>query len=323
LPAIRPSVNENSALSGQRRKEEVTSRIVEKYGLEGGANDMKLLTFQTEKGLKTGVKTERGVLEIPDSVEAIVERGEAALRELADRVDRALRDGAEFLPEEELTLGPCVPHPEKILCIGLNYRKHAEESNMPIPEYPILFNKFRNALVGSGEPVPIPREARQVDYEAELAIVIGRTARNVRKEEAMDCIFGYCAANDLSARDLQFRTHQWLLGKSCDGFCPLGPYLVTRDEVEDPHALGIRSFVNGKLRQNSSTADMIFRCDELVSYISRYMTLRPGDVILTGTPEGVIMGYPEDRRVWLRDGDEVAVEIDGLGRLTNRLVQGD
>ena len=284
---------------------------------------MKLLTFQTEKGLKTGVKTERGVLEIPDSVEAIVERGEAALRELADRVDRALRDGAEFLPEEALTLGPCVPHPEKILCIGLNYRKHAEESNMPIPEYPILFNKFRNALVGSGEPVPIPREARQVDYEAELAIVIGRTARNVRKEEAMDCIFGYCAANDLSARDLQFRTHQWLLGKSCDGFCPLGPYLVTRDEMEDPHALGIRSFVNGKLRQNSSTADMIFRCDELVSYISRYMTLRPGDVILTGTPEGVIMGYPEDRRVWLRDGDEVAVEIDGLGRLTNRLVQGD
>ncbi|MBO2533347.1 MAG: FAA hydrolase family protein [Thermoactinomycetaceae bacterium] len=284
---------------------------------------MKLLTFRTEKGLKTGVKTDRGVLEIPDAMETIVERGETALRELADRVDRALRDGAEFLPEEELTLGPCVPHPEKILCIGLNYRKHAEESNMPIPEYPILFNKFRNALVGSGEPVPIPREARQVDYEAELAIVIGRTARNVRKEEAMDCIFGYCAANDLSARDLQFRTHQWLLGKSCDGFCPLGPYLVTRDEVEDPHALGIRSFVNGKLRQNSSTADMIFRCDELVSYISRYMTLRPGDVILTGTPEGVIMGYPEDRRVWLRDGDEVAVEIDGLGRLTNRLVQGD
>lgn len=283
---------------------------------------MKLLTFQTEKGLKTGVKTERGVLEIPDSVEAIVERGEAALRELADRVDRALRDGAEFLPEEELTLGPCVPHPEKILCIGLNYRKHAEESNMPIPEYPILFNKFRNALVGSGEPVPIPREARQVDYEAELAIVIGRTARNVRKEEAMDCIFGYCAANDLSARDLQFRTHQWLLGKSCDGFCPLGPYLVTRDEVEDPHALGIRSFVNGKLRQNSSTADMIFRCDELVSYISRYMTLRPGDVILTGTPEGVIMGYPEDQRAWLKDGDEVTVEIDRLGRLTNRMVQG-
>jgi len=281
------------------------------------------LTFRTEKGLKTGVKTDRGVLEIPDAMETIVERGETALRELADRVDRALRDGAEFLPEEELTLGPCVPHPEKILCIGLNYRKHAEESNMPIPEYPILFNKFRNALVGSGEPVPIPREARQVDYEAELAIVIGRTARNVRKEEAMDCIFGYCAANDLSARDLQFRTHQWLLGKSCDGFCPLGPYLVTRDEVEDPHALGIRSFVNGKLRQNSSTADMIFRCDELVSYISRYMTLRPGDVILTGTPEGVIMGYPEDRRVWLRDGDEVAVEIDGLGRLTNRLVQGD
>ncbi len=282
---------------------------------------MKLLTFRTEKGWKTGVKTDRGVLEIPDSIESIAERGETALRELAADVDRALRDGTQLLPEKELTLGPCVPRPEKILCIGLNYRKHAEESNMPIPEYPILFNKFHNALAGSGEPVPIPREARQVDYEAELAIVIGRTARHVKREEAMDYIFGYCAANDLSARDLQFRTNQWLLGKCCDGFCPLGPYLVTRDEVEDPHALGIRSYVNGELRQNSTTGDMIFRCDELVSYISRYMTLRPGDVILTGTPEGVIMGYPEEKRVWLGDGDEVTVEIDGLGRLTNRLVR--
>ncbi|MEW9033173.1 MAG: fumarylacetoacetate hydrolase family protein, partial [Planifilum fimeticola] len=197
---------------------------------------MKLLTFRTEKGWKTGVKTDRGVLEIPDSIESIAERGETALRELAADVDRALRDGTQLLPEKELTLGPCVPRPEKILCIGLNYRKHAEESNMPIPEYPILFNKFHNALAGSGEPVPIPREARQVDYEAELAIVIGRTARHVKREEAMDYIFGYCAANDLSARDLQFRTNQWLLGKCCDGFCPLGPYLVTRDEVEDPHA---------------------------------------------------------------------------------------
>lgn len=283
---------------------------------------VKLLAFRSERGWKTGVKTDRGILELSEPVESIVAGGDAAFREVAAAVERALREGSELLSEGELTLGPCVPRPEKILCIGLNYRKHAEESNMPIPEYPILFNKFHNALAGSGEPVPIPREARQVDYEAELAIVVGRTARDVKREEAMDYIFGYCAANDLSARDLQFRTNQWLLGKCCDGFCPLGPYLVTRDEVEDPHSLGIRSYVNGELRQNSSTADMIFRCDELVSYISRFMTLRPGDVILTGTPEGVIMGYPEDQRAWLKDGDEVTVEIDRLGRLTNRMVQG-
>lgn len=282
---------------------------------------MKLLTFQSDRGWKTGVKTDRGVLEIPDSIEVIMERGETALKELAVDVDRALRDGVELLPEEELTLGPCVPRPEKIICIGLNYRSHAEESRMSVPEYPILFNKFPNALAGSGEPIPIPREVRQMDYEAELAVVIGRTARYVKKEEAVDYIFGFCAANDLSARDLQFRTNQWLLGKCCDGFCPLGPYLVTKDEVEDPHSLGIRSYVNGELRQDSNTAHMIFHCEDLVSYISRYMTLRPGDVILTGTPEGVILGYPEDERVWLREGDVVTVEIDGLGRLTNRLIK--
>src|SRR5690606_1723583 len=135
----------------------------------------------------------------------------------------------------------------------------------------------------------LPFNARQVDYEAELGIVIGKTAKRVTKEEAYEYVFGYCAANDLSARDLQFRTNQWLLGKCCDGFCPVGPYLVTADEVGNPNALGIRTYVNGEIRQNSNTADMIFHCDELVSYISQHMTLYPGDLILTGTPEGVIL----------------------------------
>lgn len=194
---------------------------------------------------------------------------------------------------------PCLQNPGKIICVGTNYRRHAREVGLPIPEYPLLFSKFNSSLSAHGQAVAIPYGALQVDYEAELAFVIGKTARHVAREDALHHVFGYCNANDLSARDWQMRTGQWLLGKTCDGFCPLGPYLVTADEIADPNALGIRTFVNDELRQNSNTQDMIFHCDELISYISRHMTLSPGDVVLTGTPEGVILGYPEERRVWL------------------------
>lgn len=284
---------------------------------------MKLLTFRTQEGVKTGVKTEKGILPVAYSVDEVLAGGEETLRKLADFVNSADAGGTEgqFLTEETLDLGPCVPNPSKIICVGLNYRKHAEESNMPIPEYPILFNKFNNTLCGHGDVVPLPHTSKQVDYEAELVIVIGKTTKRVAKEEALNYVFGYCAANDLSARDLQFRTNQWLLGKSCDGFSPLGPYLVTADEVGNPNDLGIRAYLNGEIRQDSNTADMIFHCDEIVSYISQHMTLEPGDVILTGTPSGVIMGYPKEQQVWLKDGDEVTIEIDKLGRLTNRMQQ--
>ncbi|BCJ85649.1 fumarylacetoacetate hydrolase family protein [Effusibacillus dendaii] len=282
---------------------------------------MKLLTFRSGKELKTGVKTDKGVLPVPYSVDELL-ASEDARGKLTDFVNSKISGGADnlFLDEETLDLAPCVPNPGKIICVGLNYRKHAEESNMPIPEYPILFNKFNNSVSGHGDAVPLPHTSKQVDYEAELVIVIGKTAKRVTKEEALNYVYGYCAGNDLSARDLQFRTNQWLLGKSCDGFCPLGPYLVTADEVGNPNDLGIRAYVNGEIRQNSNTADMIFHCDEIVSYISEHMTLEPGDVILTGTPSGVIMGYPKEQQVWLKDGDEVTIEIDKLGRLTNRLV---
>lgn len=284
---------------------------------------MKLVTYHTELGLKTGVKTNKGVLPIVYSVEQVLTGGEEMRAELADFVNSAVADesDSQFLHEEALDLAACVPNPGKIICVGLNYRKHAEESNMPIPEYPILFNKFNNSLCGHGDTVPLPETSKQVDYEAELVIVIGKTAKAVTKEEALNYVFGYCAGNDLSARDLQFRTNQWLLGKTCDRFSPLGPYLVTADEVGNPNDLSIRAYLNGELRQDSNTEDMIFHCDEIVSYVSQHMTLEPGDVILTGTPSGVIMGFPKEEQVWLADGDEVTVEIEKVGRLTNRMVK--
>ncbi|NGQ94948.1 fumarylacetoacetate hydrolase family protein [Brevibacillus sp. SYP-B805] len=292
---------------------------------------MKLLTFRTESGLQLGVKTDRGVLDIlesagadsavPQSVSQLLKGGKLAFQALAAHVQRLVETGDDqlFLDEDALQFGPCVPGTGKIICIGLNYRKHAAESNMPVPEYPILFNKFANAVAAHGEEIVLPRESQQVDYEAELAIVIGQRAKRVAREEALSYVAGYCNANDLSARDLQFRTHQWLLGKSCDGFCPLGPYLVTADEVGNPNDLAIKAYVNGEIRQHSHTSDMVFPCDELISYISHHLTLEPGDIILTGTPAGVIMGYPKEKQVWLQDGDDVIVEIEKLGQLRNRM----
>lgn len=299
---------------------------------------MKLLTFMKDGHYRTGVKTAEGVLDvasavqgggseeaIPTTVREVIAGGEAAREALESFIAR-LRTGDPgqyqscLHHEEQLSIGPCVTDPEKLICIGLNYRKHAEESNMPIPEYPILFNKFNNTLNGHGSDVPLPKTSSEVDYEAELAIVIGRTAKYVSEEDALDYVFGYCAANDLSARDLQVRTSQWLTGKSCDGFSPIGPYLVSADEVGDPNALKISCTVNGELRQNSNTSDMIFNCKQIISYVSHCMTLKPGDIILTGTPEGVILGYPPEKRVYLQDGDVVTVSIEKLGAITNRMV---
>ncbi|REK68668.1 MAG: FAA hydrolase family protein [Cohnella sp.] len=290
---------------------------------------MKLLTFLKDGHYALGIRTDRGVLDVesavgqgrrraPTRLHEAIEGGPQAVSALQAIAEQA-EDG--WLKEADLTLGPCVPHPGKIVCVGLNYRKHAEETNAPIPQYPILFNKFNNALAGHGEDIPLPAVSEKVDYEAELAIVMGKTAKNVGKEQALDYVFGYCNANDLSARDLQMRTPQWLLGKTCDKFLPLGPYLVTADEVGNPNGLGIRCTVNGEVRQNSNTSDMIFHCGELVSYISRHMTLEPGDMILTGTPEGVVLGYPPEKQVYLQEGDVVTVEIEKLGALTNRMVR--
>lgn len=212
---------------------------------------------------------------------------------------------------------PAVLNPGKLICIGLNYRRHAEETNMPLPAEPVVFGKFSDSVTAHGTAVPYPVHTRQLDYEAELAIVIGRTASNVSEADALDYVFGYCCANDLSARDLQMRSGQWLLGKTGEGFAPLGPFMATADEIADPNRLRISARVNGVVVQQSNTSDMIFSCREIIAYLSRHFTLRPGDVILTGTPEGVILGKPEAERVWLKPGDEMTISIEGLGELTN------
>ncbi len=212
---------------------------------------------------------------------------------------------------------PAITKPEKILCLGFNYRRHAEETNTPLPKFPILFNKYNNALSGHGAVIALPDNvASEFDYEAELVIVIGKEAYQVNEKEALDYVFGYATGNDICARELQIRTAQFMLGKTSDGFAPIGPYVVTADEVPDPDGLDIGCWVNGEQRQNSNTKDMIFKCAFTVSYISQYMTLKPGDVIFMGTPEGVILGYPKDKKVWLKAGDEVTTELKGLGRQT-------
>ena len=301
---------------------------------------MRLLTFEAQgpDGLALGVKTEKGIIDVgaalsalearvdrvPDTPAVLFERGLSALPALEAFVARALplAEGAAWLLDEAtLILGPCVPNPRKILCVGLNYRRHIAESGAEVPKAPVFFAKFRNALAGAGEGVPLPRHVVQYDYEAELAVVLGKRAKYVPEGEALSYVLGYCSANDISARELQGRTSQWLLGKTLDKFLPLGPYLVTPDEVGDPQQLPIRCWLNGELRQSSSTADMLFPVAHIISYASQYMTLNPGDIISTGTPEGVILGMAE--RVWMKAGDEVTVEVGNLRRLTNRMVVED
>lgn len=295
---------------------------------------MKLLTFLKEGNHALGIKTDKGIIDVeaaskltsqteaPTDIMDVIQQSEAAVKALAALEEAALssEDSSVLLDEEGVTFAPCVTRPSKIICVGLNYRKHADETNSPYPKTPILFNKFSNALAGHQEPIAVPRVTEKLDYEAELTIVIGKRAKNVDRAEALQYVFGYCNGNDLSARDLQLRTAQWMLGKTCDGFAPIGPYLVTADEVGDPNDLEIKTILNGEVRQQSNTADMIFHCDEIVSYISQHMTLEPGDIIMTGTPEGVIMGYPEDKQEWIKPGDVVTIEIEKLGSLTNRFV---
>jgi 2-keto-4-pentenoate hydratase/2-oxohepta-3-ene-1,7-dioic acid hydratase in catechol pathway len=208
-----------------------------------------------------------------------------------------------------------IERPSKIVCVGLNYRDHAEEQGAELPSAPLLFAKWPNALIGPGEPILIPAVTRRVDYEAELGVVIAKRCRDVSADNALEAVGGYLCLNDVSARDLQFADGQWTRGKSIDTFCPVGPRVVPAEDVPDPQALGIRCLVNGEVMQDSTTANMIFSVAEVIAHASRTMTVEPGDLFATGTPAGV--GVFRDPPVLLQDGDEVTVEIEGLGALTN------
>jgi 2-keto-4-pentenoate hydratase/2-oxohepta-3-ene-1,7-dioic acid hydratase in catechol pathway len=290
---------------------------------------MILTTYQTADGVCLGIKTGRGVLDVaaavaatgvdcPASADEVYAAGLEALPSLAKLVEAAAAD-ALYLDESGLTYAPVVPNPGKIICVGLNYRKHAEETGAESPAYPILFSKFNNALAAPNEDIPMQSDWGKVDYESELGVVMGKTARNVTEAQALDHVLGYCNMNDFSERELQLRSGQWLLGKTLDKFLPIGPYLVTADEVPDPQNLAIKGWFNGELRQDSNTADMIFTVAEVIAYASKVMTLDAGDIISTGTPEGVIMGM--DPPVWMQPGDEYVVEVEGLGKLGNRMVE--
>ncbi|MBQ3192090.1 MAG: fumarylacetoacetate hydrolase family protein [Oscillospiraceae bacterium] len=285
---------------------------------------MKLTQFWKDDHIALGIVTDEGIvdaaaearrrgLEAPGTMLGAVYAGQEGLALLED-----LAQGAQCFAEGKAA--PVVTGCDKILCIGLNYRRHAMECNLPLPPAPVLFNKFSNALAADGDSVYLDPAYREYDYEAELVAVMGRPARNVAPEEALDYVFGYTCGNDLSTRDLQFaRSNQWLLSKTFDGFAPIGPCVVTADSI-NPNDLAIGSRVNGEQRQNSRTSDMIFSVAEIISDLSKHFTLLPGDLIFTGTPQGVMHGYPADKKNWLKPGDTVEITIEGIGSLKNTFI---
>lgn len=228
--------------------------------------------------------------------------------------------GTESVPLDDVRLHAPVDRPSKIIGIGLNYSDHAAETGADIPEKPIVFAKYPNTITNPGDAIRIPAITEQADYEAELAVVIGHPARHVEPDDALDHVFGYMNANDVSSRDLQFSEGgQWTRSKSLDTFAPIGPYLVSREDVPDPQNLSIKATLNGEVMQEGTTEKMIFPVAEIISFLSKGMTLEPGDIILTGTPPGV--GTARDPQVFLKDGDEVTIEVEGLGALTNPVEQ--
>ena len=283
---------------------------------------MRLISFTKNGGSAAGILKEGGIFPLADlgfaDALSFVAAGEQALAG-AERIVGKL-SGKSLPPLSTVKLLAPILRPPKILCVGLNYRDHAIESQMEIPAVPTVFAKFSTALTGSGAPIVIPAATQKPDYEAELAVVIGRRGERIPRKNWQDYVFGYTILNDVSARDIQLATTQWTLGKSLSTFAPLGPHIVTRDEIPDPHVLDIRLSIAGEMLQHSNTREFIFGIPELIEYISRFVTLEPGDIISTGTPSGVGLGRKPPR--WLRPGDEVVIEIDRIGVLRNPVVAG-
>ncbi|MSO54733.1 MAG: FAA hydrolase family protein [Rhodospirillales bacterium] len=247
---------------------------------------------------------------------ATVKRIEAELARAGGKMPAKLK--AVLVKRSAVRLLAPVPRPDKFICVGLNFRDHAKEANLELPTVPVYFSKFPNAVIGTDDPIVLPRVSKGVDYEGEFAFVIGRRGRNIPREQALAYVAGYTIVNDVSARDFQKRTSQWLAGKSFDSFGVMGPALVTADEIPDPHRLALRTWVDGELRQNSNTNQLIFRVEDLIADMSRIWTLEPGDIISTGTPSGV--GAYFDPPKFLKPGSRVRIEIDGLGSLESLAV---
>lgn len=286
---------------------------------------MKLITFTHQGSTRIGAIITRDGAErvvdfsqadpgLPQDMIGLLRGGEAAL----NAARKAVAGASQTIALSEVKLHAPVPHPDKIICIGLNYSDHAAETNQPIPKYPIVFCKYSNTVIATGENIVLPRVTNEVDYEAELGFVIGKTARHVSAANALDYIAGYLPINDVSARDYQTRVSQWTMGKTFDTFAPMGPALVTSDEIADPGKLSISLTINGETLQNSNTDKLIFGVPQLVEALTEVMTLQPGDVVSTGTPPGV--GMARNPKRYMRPGDVVSVTIQGLGTLTNPVV---
>jgi acylpyruvate hydrolase len=313
---------------------------------------MRLVTYQHEGQSRTGAQLDEQVVDlnrayhaalrhmgnedelavadvrVPTDMIGLLRGGDTSLRAAQQAVafvrsqlegnDKTLSLHGITYAIDRVSLLPPVMRPGKVVCLGLNYREHAAEAGMAVPEYPVLFHKVAGSLIGHSQPIVIPRISSKIDYEGELAIIIGRRGKYIAEEDALSYVAGYTVGNDVSARDLQFRTSQWTTGKMLDTFGPLGPALVTRDEVADPNQLAIKTTLNGQVMQDGNTADMIFRVPFIVSYISEIATLEPGDVILTGTPPGI--GNTRTPQVFMKPGDTITVEIEHVGKLTNPVV---
>ncbi len=283
---------------------------------------MKLVTFSQNGGARLGaLKDEQTIVDLnqadsrlPADMLAFLEAGEAALQ----MAKAAIAGAKETIPLASVKLHAPIPKPGKILCIGLNYSDHAAESGQPLPDFPIVFAKYANTVISTGEAIVLPHVTDQVDYEAELGFVIGKRGRYISEEDALSYVAGYLPINDVSARDYQSRTSQWTMGKTFDTFAPMGPALVTADEIPDPHNLSIKLTIGSDVLQDSSTSKLIFGIPQLVASLSEVMTLEPGDVVSTGTPPGVGAARKPPR--FLKVGDVVSVIIEGLGTLTNPVV---
>lgn len=296
---------------------------------------MRLVTYESNEKWRAGVIVDEDVVDssiaamaadIDFDSEWISNRQIIQLNEKQQsKFERAARDVADARPSnldvfpiESVRLGPPIPDPDKIICLGLNYKSHAEEAGFKPPEVPILFAKYRNALTGPTSPIILPNMSQEIDYEGELAVVIGKRGKHISVENALGHVAGYMAFHDVSARDLQMRTGQWLSGKALDTFAPCGPALVV-NEIDDPQNLNISTRLNGETLQNSNTKHMIFSVAETIAYISSLMTLEAGDIIATGTPEGV--GFKRTPPIFLKDGDVVEVEVEKIGTLRNPVVR--
>ncbi len=282
---------------------------------------MKLITFRR----RNDAAPEPGLLE-KDTVYALAPLGYADAEGFITAGDRALQSARSLIADSKSSglpsasvqfLSPLL-HPPRIFCVGLNYIDHAAESKMAVQAVPTIFMKLASGITGPNSDIVLPRNSTQPDYEAELAVVIGRHASNVTRENWRECIFGYTILNDVSARDVQLATSQWTLGKSFPTFCPIGPWVVTADELSDPHSLDVRLTIDGEIMQQANTRDLIFDIPAVLGYISAIVPLEPGDIVSTGTPQGVGLGRTPPR--WLRPGEEIAIEIGGIGRLVNRTV---